>query len=92
MHVPEEGVRKVLDSGFRDSYFGCRVKGLVYGVHGLGLGVYGSGDDTGTSLIRNAPLLGPCSRTIHMVLWWSWGGGLFLMSEVPLQITGGRKA
>ena len=36
----------------------------------------------GTSLIRNTPLLGPYSRT--RVLWWSKGGGLFLMSEVPL--------
>jgi len=38
----------------------------------------------GTSLIRNTPLLGPHSRTIHGVLWWSYGGGRFLMSEVPL--------
>jgi len=37
-----------------------------------------------TSLIRNNPLLGPCSRTIPRVLWWSEGGGLFLMIEVPL--------
>ena len=29
----------------------------------------------GTSLIRNTPLLGPYSRTIPGVLWWSWGGG-----------------
>ena len=29
----------------------------------------------GTSLIRNTPLLGPYRRTIHRVLWWSWGGG-----------------
>jgi len=38
----------------------------------------------GTSLIRNAPLLGPYSRTIPKVPWWSLGGGLFLMSEAPL--------
>ena len=38
----------------------------------------------GTSLIRNTPLLGPYSRTKPRVLWWSWGGGLFIMSEVPL--------
>ena len=31
------------------------------------------------------PLIGPYSRTIPRVLWWSSGGGLFLMSEVPLQ-------
>ena len=34
----------------------------------------------GTSLIRNSAPLGPYSRA----LWWSQGGGLFLMSEVPL--------
>ena len=28
----------------------------------------------GTSLIRNTPLLGPCSRTIPRVLRWSYGG------------------
>ena len=38
----------------------------------------------GTSLIRNNPTLGPYSRTIPRVRWWSYGGGLFLMSEVPL--------
>ena len=32
--------------------------------------------------MRITPLLGPYRR----VLWWSWGGGLFLMSEVPLCI------
>ena len=36
------------------------------------------------SLVRNCLLLGPCSRTIPRALWWSWGGGLFLMSDVPL--------
>ena len=38
-----------------------------------------------TSLISITPLPGPYSRTIPRVLWWSQGGGLFLMSEVPLQ-------
>ena len=38
----------------------------------------------GTSLIRNSLLLGPYSMTVPGVLWWSYGGGLFLMSEVPL--------
>ena len=38
-----------------------------------------------TSLIRTPPLLGPYSRTIPRVLRWSWGEGVFLMSEVPLQ-------
>ena len=42
------------------------------------------GNYRGASLIRNPPLLGPYSRTIPRVLWWSQGGGLFLMSEVPL--------
>ena len=27
----------------------------------------------GTPLIRNRPILGPYSRTIHRALWWSWG-------------------
>ena len=38
----------------------------------------------GTSLIRNTPLLGPYKRTMFKALWRSWGGGLFLMGEVPL--------
>ena len=41
-------------------------------------------DYRGTSLIRNSAPLGPYSRTIPRVLWWSQGGGLFLMSEVSL--------
>ena len=38
----------------------------------------------GTSLIRNSAPLGPYSGTMPRALWWPWGGGLFLMSEVPL--------
>ena len=38
----------------------------------------------GTSPIRNSAPLGPYSRTIPRTLWKPWGGGLFLMSEVPL--------
>ena len=38
----------------------------------------------GTSLIRNSAPLGPYSRTMPRALWWSYGGGRFLMSEVPL--------
>jgi len=38
----------------------------------------------GTSLIKNNPLLGPYSRTMNRALWWSWGKGLFFMSEVFL--------
>ena len=38
----------------------------------------------GTSLIRNRRPLGPYSRTMPRALWGSWGGGRFLMSEVPL--------
>jgi len=38
----------------------------------------------GTSLIRNTPLLGPYSRTIPRVLWWSLGGGgSFLWARYP---------
>ena len=36
----------------------------------------------GTSHIRNNPPLGPYSRLMPRALWWSYGGGLFLMSEV----------
>ena len=35
------------------------------------------------SLIGNNPSLGPYSRTMARALWWSYGGALFLMSEVP---------
>ena len=38
----------------------------------------------GTSLIRNCRPLGPYSRPVPRALWWSQGGGRFLMSEVPL--------
>ena len=34
-----------------------------------------------TSLIRNSALLGLYSRTVPRALWWSWGEGLFRMSE-----------
>ena len=34
--------------------------------------------------MRNIPLLGPYNRTLPRVLWWSWGEGLSLLSEVPL--------
>ena len=37
-----------------------------------------------TSLIRNRAPLGPYSRIMPRALWWSDGGGLFLMSEVPM--------
>ena len=40
--------------------------------------------DRGTSLIRNNPLLTPYSRTLPRAIWWPWGGGVFLMGEVPL--------
>ena len=43
-----------------------------------------------TSLIRNTSLLEPYSRNIPEVLWWSYGEGLFLMSEVPLYSTTAR--
>jgi len=38
----------------------------------------------GTSLIRKSAPLGPYSRSIPRALWWSWGGGGGLLSEVPL--------
>ena len=39
-----------------------------------------------TSLIRNTPLLRPYRRTIPRVMWWSQGGGLFLMSKVTPEL------
>ena len=45
----------------------------------------------GTQLIRNTPLLGPYSRHMPRALWWCLGGGLFLMSEVPLYRSQGKK-
>ena len=38
----------------------------------------------GTPLIKNRPLLRPYRRTMSQALEWPWGGGVFLMSEVPL--------
>ena len=38
----------------------------------------------GTSLIRNRLPLGPYTGHMPRALWWSDGGRLFLMSEVPL--------
>ena len=38
----------------------------------------------GTSHARQRTALGPYSRTMPRALWGSSGGGLFLMSEVPL--------
>ena len=43
-----------------------------------------SGTYRGTSLIRNSAPPGPYSGNMSRALWWSWGGGRFLMSEVPL--------
>jgi len=40
----------------------------------------------GTSPIRNSAPLGPYSRTMPRALWKPEGGGLFLMSEVPLEL------
>ena len=37
-----------------------------------------------TLLIRNCTPLGPYIGTMPRAIWWSEGGGLFLMSEVPL--------
>jgi len=38
----------------------------------------------GTSLIRNRPPLRPYCMAMSRALWWSEGGGQFLISEVPL--------
>ena len=43
----------------------------------------------GSSLIRNHAPLGPYSRTVQRALWGPYGGGLLLMSEVPLCQVGG---
>ena len=45
----------------------------------------------GTSLIGNSAPLGPDIRNMPRALWWSSGGGLFLMSEVPLYGRGGER-
>ena len=42
----------------------------------------------GISLIRNRPPLGPYSRNMPRAIRWSKGGGLFLLSEVPLYLAG----
>ena len=49
-----------------------------------GSDVHSAGPYRGTSLMKKAPLLRPCSRTTPTALWWSKVGGLFRMSEVPL--------
>ena len=41
----------------------------------------------GTSLTRKRTPLGPYSRTMPRVLGGSWGGGRFLMNEVPLYLS-----
>jgi len=41
----------------------------------------------GISHIRRKNSPGPYGRTMPRALWQSWGGGLFLMSEVTLYIT-----
>ena len=38
----------------------------------------------GTCLIKKSADLGPCRSAMNGALWWSSGGGLFLVSEVPL--------
>ena len=49
----------------------------------------GAGEYMGTSLIRNRHPLGPYGRIMPRALRGSWGGGHFLMSEVPLYGLGG---
>ena len=38
----------------------------------------------GTWFVRDCLPTGPYSRTMSRALWWSSGGGRFLMNEVPL--------
>jgi hypothetical protein len=65
---------RVQGSGFRVQSSGFRVESPPFhppmpggigarAAHGIGY--------RGTSLIRNTPLLGPYSRTLPRVLWWS---------------------
>ena len=67
------------------SQFISKVKGMVG--HGEGAEDGFRVRYRGTSLISNSPPLGPYSRTMPRALWWSWGGGVFLMNEVPLHGT-----
>jgi len=41
--------------------------------------------DRGATLTRKRHPLGPYRRRMPRVLWGSYGGGRFLMGEVPLQ-------
>ena len=41
-------------------------------------------DYRGTPLMRDPPPLGPYRRPMPRVLGWSYGGGHFLKSELPL--------
>ena len=41
----------------------------------------------GTSLISNSARPGPYSRTMTRAMWQSSGGGPFIMSQVPLQLS-----
>ena len=43
-----------------------------------------SGEYRGTSIITNSAALGPYGRNMPRALWRPLGGGLFLVSEVPL--------
>ena len=66
----------------RVSGFGFRVSGAGFRVSGFGYKARKRAEESVcyrvTSLIRNCLLLGPYSRTMPRVLWWSWGGGGFL--------------
>ena len=73
---------------------GCGVRGLGVRVRGSRFRVVGEPPRSshrrekaayrGTSLIRNSPPLGPYSRYMPRALWWSQGGCIFFVSEVPL--------
>ena len=65
----------------------CRTTGgTLHGVvspefldYDVGIALY-----RGTLLIRKRPPLGPYNSPMPRALWGSWGGGRFLMREVPL--------
>ena len=57
---------------------------LTFDVSGRRRHMRNKGPYRGTSLIKNSAPLGPYSSPMPRPLWRSWGGGRFLMSEVPL--------
>ena len=54
-----------------------------------GFGALGFSVDRCTSLMRTSPLLAPYSRAMPRALWWSYWGGMFVISEARLLGTSG---